>query len=51
MEWYHGSSFEKAVKPLTNQARSILKDKKNRILKYWVAYARRHPEEVAAEDT
>ena len=50
MEWYHGSPFEKAVEPLTEQAWSILKDKKNGIFKYWVDYARRHPEGVGAED-
>lgn len=50
MEWYHDSPFEKAVEPLSKQAWSILKDKKNGILKYCVDYARRHPEEVGAED-
>lgn len=50
MEWYDGSPFEKAVEPLTDQAWSILKDKKLGILKYWVDYARRYPEKVGAED-
>src|SRR5437667_3338274 len=40
-EWYHGSPFEKAVDPLTEQAWSILAGKKNGIFKYWVDYARR----------
>lgn len=50
MEWYHGSPFEKAVGPLTEQAWSILKHKKNGIFKYWVDYARRHPQQVGAEE-
>src|ERR1041385_7708152 len=45
MKSYHGSRFEKAVEPLNKQAWSILKDKKNGIFKYWVDYARRHPEQ------
>ena len=49
MKWYHGSSFEKAVEPLTQKAWSILKDKKDGIFKYWVDYARRYPEQFGAE--
>jgi hypothetical protein len=48
MEWYHGSPFEKEAGPLTQAAWSILKGQSNGILKYWVDYARRHPEEVGA---
>jgi hypothetical protein len=50
MKWYHGSAFEQAVGPLTRQAWSILKSKKNGIFKYWVDYARRHPEQVGVEE-
>src|SRR5262245_16813123 len=50
-ESYHGSPFEKAVTPLDNQARAILDRKSDHgIFKYWVDYARRHPERVGAED-
>jgi len=49
-QWYHGSAFEKSIAPLSEQAWSILKDKPNGIFKYWVDYARRHPESVGAED-
>jgi hypothetical protein len=51
MQWYHGSPFENAVGPLTKQAWSILKDNRNGIFKYWVDYARQHPERVGAEDS
>jgi len=51
MKWYHGSAFEKAVDPLSQRAWAILKDKKKGIFKYWVDYARRHPEQVGAEDS
>ena len=50
MKWYHGSPLEKAVEPLNEQAWSILAGKPNGICKYWVDYARRHPERVGAED-
>src|SRR5215471_6772776 len=50
MEWYDGSAFEKAIDPFTKQAWAILDGKKNGILKYWVDYAREHPEGVGAED-
>jgi hypothetical protein len=49
-DWYHGSAFEKAVGPLTEEAWAILEDKKDGIFKYWVDYARRHPERVGASD-
>ncbi len=50
-EWYVGSSFEKAVNPLDKQARAIPAHKGERgIFKYWVDYARHHPERVGAED-
>ena len=49
-KWYFDSPFNKAVDPLTERAWSILKDKPNGIFKYWVDYARRHPERVGAED-
>jgi hypothetical protein len=48
MEWYPDSLFERAVRPLDKQARSILKDKGDSIFKYWVNYARRHPERIGA---
>jgi len=44
------SPLEKAVEPLNEQAWSILAGKPNGICKYWVDYARRHPERVGAED-
>jgi hypothetical protein len=51
MDWYHGSPFEKATDPLTEEARSILARKGgNGIFKYWVDYARRYPERVGAVD-
>ena len=50
-EWYHGSPFEKEIEPLDQQARSTLSDKKKGILKYWVDYARRHPERIGVSDT
>ena len=50
-EWYHGSAFERAVNPLDDRARSILADKGEMgIFKYWVDYARRHPERVGAPE-
>ena len=49
MDWYHGSPFEQLIEPLNKQAWSLLKDKPNGIFKYWVDYARRHPERVGAE--
>jgi hypothetical protein len=49
MDWYHGSPFETATKPLTEQARSIC-DKNQGIFKYWVDYARRYPERVGAPE-
>jgi hypothetical protein len=49
-DWYHGSPLEKATDALTEEACSILKDKKNGIFKYWVDYARRYPERVGAVD-
>jgi hypothetical protein len=48
MDWYHGSAFERAVMPLDRQARSILDSKGGSLFKYWVDYARRHPERVGA---
>jgi hypothetical protein len=50
MSWYHGSAFERAVGPLDKQSRSILDDKGGSIFKYWVDYARRHPERVGATE-
>ena len=41
--------FEKAVDPLTERAWSLLMDKQRGIFKYWVDYARLHPEHVGAE--
>jgi hypothetical protein len=49
MEWYHGSPFEKLIKPLNEQAWSVLKDNPNGVFKYWVDYARRHPERVGVK--
>jgi hypothetical protein len=49
-QWYHGSAFEKSIEPLNEQAWTILKGKPRGIFKYWVDYARRHPESVGAED-
>jgi hypothetical protein len=46
MQWYRGSPLEKSLEPLTKQARSILAGKEQGIFKYWVDYARRHPERV-----
>ncbi len=48
MKWYHGSAFERTVRPLDEQACSILDDKGGSIFNYWVDYARRHPERVDA---
>jgi hypothetical protein len=50
MEWYHGSEFERAVVPLSREARSILKGKKSGIFDYWIEYARRFPERAGAHD-
>ena len=50
MQWYHGSPFKKEVDPLTKKAWTIRNAKKDGIFKYWVDYARRHPEHVGAED-
>jgi len=47
--WY-SSQFQKAIEPLNQQACSVLKDKRKGIFKYWVDYARRHPDQVGAED-
>jgi len=49
MDWYHGSPLEQAVDPL-NKAWLILAGKKNGIFKYWVDYARSHPENVGVEN-
>ncbi|HMJ64988.1 MAG TPA: hypothetical protein VK615_06530 [Candidatus Binatia bacterium] len=49
MNWYHGSPLETAVEPLTKKAWSI-RDKNQGIFKYWVDYARRHPERVGAPE-
>jgi len=48
MGWYHGSAFEQAVGPLDKQARSILESNGGGIFKYWVDYARKHPDRVGA---
>jgi len=49
-EWYHGSAFERATEPLTRQAWSILKSRKNGIFTYWIDYARQYPERVGARN-
>lgn len=43
IKWYHGSAFEKAIDPLSSEMWDLLGDDL-RVMKYWVAYARRHPE-------
>jgi hypothetical protein len=50
MNWYHGSAFERAVAPLDKKSRAILDGKGGNIFKYWVDYARRHPERVGATE-
>jgi hypothetical protein len=49
MDWYHGSALEKALEPLNQKAWAILKQSEHGIFKYWVDYARKHPERVGAE--
>jgi hypothetical protein len=46
MGWYHGSEFEHLVSPLDQRARSILDQEGGNLFKYWVDYARRHPERI-----
>ena len=46
MDWYYGSAFERAVRPLDKQARSILDGKGGSLFKYWVDYARRDRKSV-----
>ena len=48
MRWYHGSEFERQTRPLNDKARSILASKGGSLFKYWVDYARHHPERVGA---
>jgi hypothetical protein len=50
MEWYHGSEFEKEVRPFDKQARELL-DRKGDIFKHWVRYTRRYPDRVGAAET
>lgn len=50
MEWYPTSPFEREVRPLDERARSIVDGKGGDIFKYWVDYARRHPERVGASE-
>jgi hypothetical protein len=49
MDWYHGSPLEEAVAPINEKARALLDGQKNGIFKYWVEYARKHPDRVGAE--
>jgi hypothetical protein len=48
-DWYHGSPLEEAVAPLNEKAWALLDGQKNGIFKYWVEYARKHPDRVGAE--
>jgi hypothetical protein len=50
IDWYHGSSLEKAVDPLNRKAWAILNGKKNGIFEYWIEYARKHPDRVGGEN-
>jgi|SRR5436190_10831062 len=46
MDWYLGSDFEKETSPLSEEAWSILQDKKRGIFDYWIDYARKDPGRV-----
>jgi hypothetical protein len=47
-EWYHGSALKQALEPLNRQTEAVLEKNQLGIFKYWLDYARRHPDRVGA---
>jgi hypothetical protein len=48
-DWYNSSPLAAKLNPLNDRAWAILEGKELGIFKYWVDYARRHPEGVGVD--
>ena len=53
-EWYNDSPLYEALTPLNSRAWSLLDEKtykKHGVFKYWIDYARRHPDRIGVDDS